>query len=171
MKTFLRAAMPILLIALLVPGSAGAMGPRLQRCDLGLSRPFACGHIVTPMRRADPALGTTRVAFALRSRSERERPSLGTIVAMDGGPGYASSDAPFARSLVAMLAPLLRRHDLVLFDERGTGRSDRLPVSGRWPARPLLQLSSDSSRRRLATAAVAAAIESRSSAFSLCPLT
>jgi pimeloyl-ACP methyl ester carboxylesterase len=124
MKTFLRAAAPILLVALLVPAAAGAAGPRLKSCDLGLPRPFRCGHIVVPMRRADPALGTTRVAFALRSRAQRGRPSLGTIVAMDGGPGYASSDAPFARSLVAALAPLLRRHDLVLFDERGTGRSD-----------------------------------------------
>ena len=60
----------------------------------------------------------------MRTRADRGRPSLGTIVAMDGGPGYASTDAPFARSLVAVLAPLLRRHDLVLFDERGTGRSD-----------------------------------------------
>jgi pimeloyl-ACP methyl ester carboxylesterase len=76
------------------------------------------------MRRADPALGTTRVAFAVRTRADRARPSLGTIVAMEGGPGYASTDAPFARSLIAVLAPLLRRHDLVLFDERGTGRSD-----------------------------------------------
>jgi pimeloyl-ACP methyl ester carboxylesterase len=124
MKTFLRAVAPILLVALLVPASADAAGPQLKSCDLGLPRPFRCGHIVVPMRRADPVLGITRVAFALRSRAERGRPSLGTIVAMDGGPGYASSDAPFARSLVAMLAPLLRRHDLVLFDERGTGRSD-----------------------------------------------
>jgi pimeloyl-ACP methyl ester carboxylesterase len=43
---------------------------------------------------------------------------------MDGGPGYASTAAPFARSLVAALAPLLRRRDLVLFDARGSGRSD-----------------------------------------------
>lgn len=78
------------------------------------------------MRRVDPTLGTTRVAFAVRTRSDREHRSLGTIVAMDGGPGYASTSAPFARSLVAVLAPLLRRRDLVLFDERGTGRSDVL---------------------------------------------
>jgi pimeloyl-ACP methyl ester carboxylesterase len=124
MKTFLRAAAPILLAALLVPPAAGAAGPGLRRCDLGLARPFQCGHVVAPIRRSDPTLGTTKVAFALRARSDRARPALGTIVAMDGGPGYASTDAPFARSLVAVLAPLLRRHDLVLFDERGSGRSD-----------------------------------------------
>jgi pimeloyl-ACP methyl ester carboxylesterase len=124
MKTFLRAVVPILLAVLLVPAPAAAAKPRLQRCDLGLPRPFQCGHIVAPIRRADPGLGTTKVAFAVRTRADRGRPSLGTIVAMDGGPGYASTDGPFARSLVAVLAPLLRRHDLVLFDERGTGRSD-----------------------------------------------
>jgi pimeloyl-ACP methyl ester carboxylesterase len=104
--------------------AAAAQRPELRTCDLGLPRPFQCGQITAPMRRADPALGTTKVAFALRTRSDRSRPSLGTIMAMDGGPGYSSTDAPFARSLVAVLAPLLRRHDLVLFDQRGTGRSE-----------------------------------------------
>ena len=103
-----------------------AQRPQLHRCDLGLPRPFQCGRITVPMRRADPALGTTRIAFAVRARADRGRPSLGTIVAMDGGPGYASTGSAFARSLVAVLAPLLRRHDLVLFDERGTGRSEVL---------------------------------------------
>lgn len=98
--------------------------PRLHRCDLGLQRPLRCGRIEAPMRRGDPSLGTTRVAFALRPRSDRRHPSLGTIVAIDGGPGYASTDSAFARSLAAVLAPLLRRRDLILFDERGSGRSD-----------------------------------------------
>jgi pimeloyl-ACP methyl ester carboxylesterase len=106
--------------------AAGPGRPELERCDLGLPRPFRCGHVVVPMRRADPSLGTTRVAFAVRERADASRPSLGTIVAMDGGPGYGSTAAPFARSLVAVLAPLLRRHDLVLFDQRGTGRSRAL---------------------------------------------
>ncbi|HEX5711783.1 MAG TPA: alpha/beta fold hydrolase [Solirubrobacterales bacterium] len=124
MKTFLRALLPALLAALLSPLAAAASPPKLHRCDLGLPRPFRCGAIGQPIRRAEPGLGTTKVAFALRPRADRGRPALGTIVAIDGGPGYASTSAPFARSLIAMLAPLLRRHDLVLFDARGTGRSD-----------------------------------------------
>lgn len=117
-------------LALLVPAAgaspASAARPKLERCDLGLPRPFQCGRITVPMRRADPALGGTRVAFAVRKRADTSRPALGTIMAMDGGPGYGSTAAPFARSLVAVLAPLLRRYDLVLFDERGTGRSQVL---------------------------------------------
>ena len=130
MKTFLRAAAPILLAGLLLPTGAGAAEPRLRSCDLGLPRLFRCGRIAVPVRRAEPALGTTRVAFAVRRRTDRQRPSLGTIVAMDGGPGYASTAAPYARSLVAALGPLLRRRDLVLFDERGTGRSDPVDCPG-----------------------------------------
>jgi pimeloyl-ACP methyl ester carboxylesterase len=103
---------------------AAAQHPKLRSCHLGLPRPFRCGHVTASIRRADPALGTTKVAFAVRTRSDRKQPSLATIMAMDGGPGYASTAAPYARSLVAALGPLLRRRDLVLFDERGTGRSD-----------------------------------------------
>jgi pimeloyl-ACP methyl ester carboxylesterase len=101
-----------------------AAKPPLHRCDLGMPRPFQCGHIMVPVRRAEPGLGETKVAFAVRRRADTSRPPAGTIMAMDGGPGYASTAAPFARSIVAVLAPLLRRYDLVLFDERGTGRSD-----------------------------------------------
>lgn len=98
--------------------------PPLRRCDVGLPRPFQCGHIMVPVRRAEPELGKTKVVFAVRRRADASRPPAGTIMAMDGGPGYASTAKPFAASLVAALAPLLRRYDLVLFDARGTGRSN-----------------------------------------------
>lgn len=115
--------LPVALAALLAPASAPAAAPQLEPCDLGLERTLRCGEITAPLRRADPALGATRVAFAVRTRGEASRPPLGTIMAMDGGPGYASTSAPFARSLFAVLAPLLPRYDVVLFDMRGTGRS------------------------------------------------
>lgn len=124
MKTFLRLIAIVACAALFAPPPAAAARPPLHRCDLGHPRPLRCGQLELPLRRGDPALGTTRVAFALRPRGDRSRPSLGTIVGIDGGPGYASTSAPFSRSLVAVLGPLLRRHDLLLFDARGTGRSD-----------------------------------------------
>ncbi len=109
---------------------AAAPSPKLHRCLLGPPRALRCGHIDVPALRADPALGATKVAFAIRPRTDRGRPSLGTIMAMDGGPGYGSTAAPYVRSLIAVLAPLLRRRDLVFFDERGTGRSDPLDCPG-----------------------------------------
>ncbi len=98
--------------------------PKLHRCDLGMPRPFRCGHIMVPMLRSDPEMGETKVAFAIRHRRDMGRPSLGTIFAMDGGPGYASTAKPYASSLIAALGPILRRRDLVLYDMRGTGLSD-----------------------------------------------
>lgn len=104
--------------------SPAAADLRLHRCDLGAKRPLRCGEVTVPLRRGDPALGTTRIGFAVRPRSDRRRPSLGTVLAVDGGPGYASTAAPFVRSVGALLAPLLRRRELVFVDSRGTGRSD-----------------------------------------------
>ncbi len=91
-----------------------------------MPRPFRCGHIMVPALRGDPALGETKVAFAVRGRRDTSRPSLGTIVAMDGGPGYAATAKPYAASLIAALGPVLRRRGLVLYDMRGTGRSDAI---------------------------------------------
>jgi pimeloyl-ACP methyl ester carboxylesterase len=105
------------------PQEASLQAPRLQRCDLGSPRLFRCGHVKVPVRRGHPALGKLKVAFALRPRIERRRPSLGTIVGVEGGPGYAATDHPYAASLIAALGPLLRRRDLLLIDQRGTGRS------------------------------------------------
>jgi pimeloyl-ACP methyl ester carboxylesterase len=114
-----------LVAAFLLPAGAQA-AVKLRSCDLGAARPLRCGHLTVPLRRADPALGTTRIGFALRARGDRSRPSLGTIFAVDGGPGYASTAAPYVRSFAAALAPLLRRRDVVFFDERGTGSSGAL---------------------------------------------
>lgn len=125
----------LLLLATLLsaafPGVAAAAEPtpprpQLRTCDLGMPKPFRCGHIMVPALRGDPALGQTKVAFAIRHRRDTSQPSLGTIVAMDGGPGYAATAKPYAASLIAALGPVLRRRDLVLYDMRGTGRSDAI---------------------------------------------
>jgi pimeloyl-ACP methyl ester carboxylesterase len=119
-----------LITTLSIAAGMGAAAPpvpaavELHRCDLGAARPLRCGHITVPMRRGDPTLGTTKVAFAVRPRRDLSRPSLGTILATDGGPGYGSTAAPFVRSLNAALAPLLKRRDVVYVDARGTGLSE-----------------------------------------------
>jgi pimeloyl-ACP methyl ester carboxylesterase len=122
----LRHGLVLLLLGLAAPlyAADAHAGVPLHSCDLGAKRPLRCGGLTVPLRRGDPSLGSTRIALAVRPRSDRRRPSLGTILATDGGPGYASTDAPFLRSLNAVLAPLLRRRELVFVDARGTGRSD-----------------------------------------------
>ena len=127
MRRFVLALAVALSLVVIAPASGAEPAPprpALHTCDLGMPRPFRCGHITVPMLRSDPSLGTTKVAFAIRHRGDAGRPSLGTIFAMDGGPGYASTAKPYAASLIAALGPILRRRDLVLYDMRGTGRSD-----------------------------------------------
>jgi pimeloyl-ACP methyl ester carboxylesterase len=107
------------------PPLAEAAGPQLGACPLGsILGGFDCGRIRVPFERADPSLGTTRIGFAIRPRDDRSRPSLGTIFAVEGGPGYSSTGS--ARYYTRLFRGLLRRRELVLVDTRGTGLSDAL---------------------------------------------
>jgi pimeloyl-ACP methyl ester carboxylesterase len=60
---------------------------------------------------------TVRFRVIPHTGSSAEEP----IVAMEGGPGYGSIGS--ADSYRFMLGPLLRTHDLILMDQRGTGAS------------------------------------------------
>ena len=75
-----RGALPLLAMAAVCLGAspppAGAV--KMHSCDLGARRPLRCGQIIVPLRRSDPALGTTTIGFAVRPRGDRDRPSLGT---------------------------------------------------------------------------------------------
>lgn len=99
--------------------------PKLHRCG-AVPEPagFECGSIRVPFERSDPSYGQTRIAFAVRRRERRDVPSLGTIFAQEGGPGYASTGT--ANAYLKLFGELLERRDLVLVDMRGTGRSERL---------------------------------------------
>ncbi len=98
----------------------------LRPCNLGTAAPMRCGSVSVPAWRGHPEAGRIPVGYAIRKRGDTSRPAAGTIVAVEGGPGYAATDAPFANSLFAALAPLLRHYDVVLVDARGTGRSGAL---------------------------------------------
>ncbi|MBV9056870.1 MAG: alpha/beta hydrolase, partial [Candidatus Eremiobacteraeota bacterium] len=77
-----------------------------------------------PLDPAGQVPGKVGIAFAWLPHSDRVRPSEGTIVAVEGGPGYPSIGS---RSLYrALYAPLLQRRDLLLVDNRGTGRSEAI---------------------------------------------
>lgn len=81
---------------------------------------FRCGKLKVPWERADYSLGSTKLNFAYREHRGKG-PSKGAIFAVEGGPGYPSSGT--ANSYVNLFGHLLRDHDLVLLDQRGTGKS------------------------------------------------
>ena len=80
-----------------------------------------CGTIERPLDPGEPDGPTITIGFELHRRMNRHKPSLGTIVAVEGGPGYASTDS--RDYYLELFEPLLKRRDLLLMDARGTGTS------------------------------------------------
>jgi pimeloyl-ACP methyl ester carboxylesterase len=118
----MRPRMLALLVVLLTPASAGAAVVR-HPCEdaLGDTR---CGSLRVPLDRSGAVSGTVKVEFERYLRRERGRPALGTMLAIEGGPGFSTTDS--RDSYLKLLAPLRARRDLLLVDLRGTGLSGAL---------------------------------------------
>lgn len=126
------------LAASLAPGPAGAAPPTPRpsaRDHVGpeqaparptlrpclADRSHRCGKIMRPLDPSDPSAGRIKIHFELIRPRDRARPPRGTIVAVEGGPGYAST---WSRGgYEDLFKPLLDRRQLLLVDQRGTGRS------------------------------------------------
>ncbi len=93
----------------------------LHRCRLGAGRPTYCGSLRVPLDYHDPRSPAIIVGFGWVPSKGR---ATGTLVAMEGGPGYPSTGT--SGDFAAMYGGLLRDHDLLLVDARGTGRSTPL---------------------------------------------
>ena len=78
-----------------------------------------CGTIERSLDPLDPGGATITIGFELHRATNRNRPSLGTIVAVEGGPGYPSTGS--RDFYLDLFAPLLARRDVLLVDARGTG--------------------------------------------------
>ncbi|MET0839742.1 MAG: alpha/beta fold hydrolase [Marmoricola sp.] len=94
----------------------------LRRCDV-MPRAL-CGSVLRPWDPAHPGQGRVRVGFAYVPARDRTQPAVGTLVPHEGGPGYSTTGtgAWYAR----MYGPLLQRRNLLLVDQRGTGRSQAI---------------------------------------------
>ena len=84
-----------------------------------------CGSLRVPLDRLDPASQERiRIGFELYPRTEANRPSLGTLVFMEGGPGYSTTSS--RDWYLDLVRDLSSRRDVLLVDARGTGRSGAL---------------------------------------------
>ena len=127
MPTTLR-PVAVALVACIVLAACGA-GPdgdralALSDCRLPrLAVAARCGHVDVPEDRAKPDGRTISIHVAVLAANTRS-PDPDPFVILAGGPGQAASDlAPFA----ARLAEIRRTRDVVLVDQRGTGRSSPL---------------------------------------------
>ena len=120
-----RAVLIVVTVGLVAAGvvdSANAAPPptpaRLRDCRN--HPPAECGFVTVPLDRLDPTVGTIDVGFEYYPHSG-PGPSLGTIVPVEGGPGYATRQSRFW--YLDLYRPLMDRWDLLMVDNRGTGTS------------------------------------------------
>ena len=102
-----------------------------------------CGTLRVPFDRADPAAGTIPVNFEWYPA---EQAPVGTMVAVEGGPGYPSTGS--RDYYIELFGGLQRSRNLLLVDNRGTGTSALIncrPLQ-RWH----LALGDDEYNRRVA---------------------
>lgn len=111
--------------ALLAPAEAAAAAKTLKVGTLTLQPCVGgsawCGTLDRPIDPAGEVPGTIAIAFEYHPRSNTAKPSLGTIVATEGGPGYSTTAS---RSYyLELFQPLMDRRALLMVDNRGTGKS------------------------------------------------
>ena len=84
---------------------------------------FECARLSVPLDRSGALPG--RVSLFVKRIRARERPRRGALVVLAGGPGQSATDA-FRDGALSVLSPGYRHRDLIVFDQRGTGRSGPL---------------------------------------------
>jgi pimeloyl-ACP methyl ester carboxylesterase len=83
-----------------------------------------CGTIPRLLDPEDPSGETIDINFELYPAVDEGKPLLGTIVAVEGGPGYASTAS--RDYYLELFEPLLSQRQLLLVDNRGTGYSSAI---------------------------------------------
>jgi pimeloyl-ACP methyl ester carboxylesterase len=134
--TAVRLQPPLAVNASSNTGQASRVGSvLLHRC---LGGDYYCGAVKVAFDPAGRVPGRIDIAIAWLPHDNRSLRSSGTIVAVEGGPGYPSIGS---RSLYrALYRPLLATRDMLLVDNRGTGFSDpivcqplqRAPIMKLW---------------------------------------
>jgi pimeloyl-ACP methyl ester carboxylesterase len=83
---------------------------------------FACTTVTVPLDRGGTVPGT--IALSVERAQSGLTPSSSAVLALAGGPGQAAN--PLTGFIAKAIAPALRGRDLIVYDQRGTGRSDPL---------------------------------------------
>ena len=123
-----RRGLRLLLAALAAAGVGIADAPAadaaaFERCSGTAGRyGFQCAAVTVPLDRSGAVEGTVALHVQrLRARGFASKPPL---VALVGGPGQGAG--LFATMFAELFRPALSNRDLVVVDQRGTGRSDAL---------------------------------------------
>ena len=116
-----------------VPPATMHMG-RLTLTACELKRPNSaatvaafCAQFPVPENRTDPKSRTLDLKLAI-VKSDSQVPEKDLVVYLAGGPGQSAIQT--YPELAPAFAPLLKHHDLLLLDQRGTGHSHPLACPG-----------------------------------------
>jgi pimeloyl-ACP methyl ester carboxylesterase len=90
---------------------------RLRRCDT--PAPW-CARLERALDPSGAVPGTLPIYFEYYPHTA-SGPAAGTLVATEGGPGYPATDSRDA--YLALFGPLRAGYDVIIMDNRGTGRS------------------------------------------------
>jgi len=115
-----RLCLPLLVSVALLAASATTAAAQSPGCSGAPG--VQCTTVEVPLDRSGGVPGTVRLA--VRRVPARQGPSRGTVMFLAGGPGESALSA--LPSLSQLFAALLPTHDLVTFDQRGTGQSGPL---------------------------------------------
>ena len=109
------------LLLVLIPAPAQSVASlRFRACD-GFG--FSCARLSVPLDRSGTVAG--RVSLLVKRYPARVRPRRGVLVAFAGGPGQ-SATAAFRGDGAGSIIAAAHRRDLIVFDQRGSGRSGLL---------------------------------------------
>jgi pimeloyl-ACP methyl ester carboxylesterase len=119
------------------PGLAAESRPGLAPCRLpGLQYEAYCGSVRRALDPAAPAGTQIDVHYAVLPALARNR-KPDPVFMFAGGPGQSAMD--LAGSVARMLVRVSNRRDVVLVDQRGTGRSAPLKCAEPAPTQPLAE--------------------------------
>jgi pimeloyl-ACP methyl ester carboxylesterase len=118
-----------LLVCAFVAADAAPAGAALTFTPCPDAAGFSCAPLTVPLDRSGKTPGTISLTIE-RKAAATATPATSAVVALAGGPGQAAD--PLAEQLASAIAPALGTRDLIVYDQRGTGRSSPLncPVFG-----------------------------------------
>jgi pimeloyl-ACP methyl ester carboxylesterase len=114
-------------LATLLAGTAFAAGPTpgaeaLTFASCPKTPSFTCAALPVPLNRDGLAPGT--ISLSIERLQAGPAQSSSAVLALAGGPGQAAN--PLASFMAKAIAPALGSRDLIVYDQRGTGRSGPL---------------------------------------------
>jgi pimeloyl-ACP methyl ester carboxylesterase len=119
-----RRAFALLLLsgALLGVLSARAFAAPIKWTVCADDSDFACGRLTVPLDPSGATPGT--LSLSIRRKPALIGPATSAVVALAGGPGQEAIS--FSDDFAHEMTPALLSHDLIVFDQRGTGYSGAL---------------------------------------------